>query len=138
MSFSEMNNVVNLDTAKRVDITCRKGDTFLLDLDITDSEGNALDLSSYTFKMEVRINDSSDGGEGDSDLILTTTDDDNSSNKQITYTKDDSGNLTFTVSASNMAGVESGLYVYDIQSDIGGVVSTWLYGIFKINEDVSI
>jgi hypothetical protein len=138
MSFSEMANVINLDTAQRVDITCRKGDTFLLDLDITNSSGTALDMSGHTFKFEVRTSDTSTGGEAADDLILTTEDTDNSEGKQITYDPDDSGNLQFTVSATNMSGVDSGLYVYDIQATVGGVVTTWLYGTFKINEDVSI
>lgn len=134
-----MANAVNLDTAKRVDITCRKGDTFLLNLDTTSASGSALNLTNYTFKMEVRTSDESTGGEADSDVILTTADDDNSSSKQITIpTKDANGNLTFQVSATNMSGVSSGLYVYDIQATVGGVVTTWLYGTFKINEDVSI
>tara|TARA_S200002703_G_scaffold153801_1_gene155759 strand:+ start:399 stop:803 length:405 start_codon:yes stop_codon:yes gene_type:complete len=134
-----MANAVNLDTAKRVDITCRKGDTFLLNLDTTSASGTDLDLTGYTFKMEVRTSDESTGGEADNDVILTTADDDNSSFKQITIpTKDANGNLTFQVSATNMAGVDSGLYVYDIQATVGGVVTTWLYGTFKINEDVSI
>jgi hypothetical protein len=133
-----MANAVNLDTAKRVDITCRKGDTFLLSLETTDSSGNALDLSQYTFKFEVRTNDLSTGGEAASDLILTTEDGDNSENKQISYTANSSGSLQFNVSAANMSGVDSGLYVYDIQATTGGVVSTWLYGTFKVNEDISI
>jgi len=134
-----MANAINLDTSKRVDITCRKGDTFLLNLDTTSSTGTDLNLTSYTFKMEVRTSDESTGGETDSDVILTTEDDDNSSNKQIEIpVKNATGDLQFKVSATNMAGVDSGLYVYDIQASVGGVVTTWLYGTFKINEDVSI
>jgi len=134
-----MANAINLDTAKRVDITCRKGDTFLLDLDITNDGGTAIDLTSYTFKMEVRTSDTSTGGEADADVILTTTDSDNSEGKQIVVnTQDASGNLIFRVNATDMAGVESGLYVYDIQASVSSVVTTWLYGTFKINEDVSI
>jgi len=29
------------------------------------------------------------------------------------------------------------LYVYDLQSTNNGTVKTWVYGLFKINEDVS-
>lgn len=134
-----MANAVNLDTAKRVDITCRKGDTFLLNLDTTSSSGADLNLTGYAFKMEVRTSDESTGGEAADDVILTTVDSDNSELKQIEIpTQDVNGNLTFQVSATNMAGVDSGLYVYDIQATVGGVVTTWLYGTFKINEDVSI
>lgn len=134
-----MANAINLDTSKRVDITCRKGDTFLLNLDTTNSSGGDLDLTTYTFKMEVRTSDESTGGETDSDVILTTADADNSSNKQIEIpVQSATGELQFRASATNMAGVDSGLYVYDIQATVGGVVTTWLYGTFKINEDVSI
>jgi hypothetical protein len=36
-----------------------------------------------------------------------------------------------------MAGVNGGLYVYDLQSTTGGSVKTWIYGLFTINEDIS-
>ena len=36
-----------------------------------------------------------------------------------------------------MSGVSGGLYVYDLQSDNGGTIKTWVYGLFKVNEDVS-
>lgn len=134
-----MPNEINLDISQRVDITCRKGDSFVLDLDITDENGLPKNISGYTFKMEVRSSDTSTGGETDADVILTTSDTDNSSNKQIVVsTPDASGNVTFTSTAANMALTASGLYVYDIQANSGTVVTTWLHGLFKINEDVSI
>jgi hypothetical protein len=38
-----------------------------------------------------------------------------------------------------MRAVSSGLYVYDIeQKTSAGVVTTLIYGTFKVNEDVSI
>jgi hypothetical protein len=47
---------VNLDVADRLDITCRRGDTFELTLTLKDSSGTALPLltDEYTFLMEVR------------------------------------------------------------------------------------
>jgi hypothetical protein len=115
---------VNLDISSRLDITCRKNDTFSLDLDIKDPSGNALDLTSYTFKMEVR----------------TSTDDEGSpviASANISDTADDSGNLNLTITAANM-NVSAGTYVYDLQATLSGVVTTWLYGTFKVNEDVTI
>ena len=45
----------NLDIAQRLDITCRKGDTFELIITIKDANGTALDLSTYAdFEMDVR------------------------------------------------------------------------------------
>ena len=53
---------VNLDISKRVDIVCRKGNTFNLELLIKDALGVVIDVSTptmYTFKMEVRETDTS-------------------------------------------------------------------------------
>lgn len=132
-----MANDINLDISQRVDITCRKGDTFKLDLDITDENGDAKNLVDYTFKMEVRTSEDADGAVSSSDVILSTED---AASKEITVSDPTAtGDVVFTVSSTNMAGMTSGLYVYDIQAtDASGIVTTWLSGLFKINEDVSI
>lgn len=115
---------VNLDTSKRVDITCRKGDTFTLIVTFTDANGDALDLSSgYDWKMDVKDSDTAS-----SDIIADSS---------FAYSGNSSGELTISASATVMAAVSSGTYVYDLQSSVAGVVKTWLYGIFKINEDIS-
>ena len=44
---------VTLDVAKRLDITCRKGDTFNLVVNVTDSAGAVVDLTTYSFKMTI-------------------------------------------------------------------------------------
>ncbi len=118
-----MGTQINLDTATRVDITCRKGDTFKLEFTFTDSDGDAIDISSYSWKMDVKETDTSSGD------ILGDTD--------FSYTGTSSGKLTVTATAATMAGITSGLYVYDLQSTNSGTVKTWVYGLFKINEDIS-
>ena len=131
-----MANDINLDISQRVDITCRKGDTFTLDLDITDENGDAKNIEGYAFKMEVRTSEDADGAVSSSDVILSTED---TGDKEITVsTPTTTGDVTFTVSATNMKLVTSGLYVYDIQATASETVTTWLSGLFKINEDVSI
>lgn len=116
---------INLDTSTRVDITCRKGDTFKLEFTFTDDDGDAIDLTSYTWKMDVKETDTSS-----SDII---------GDSDFDYTGTSAGKLTVEASSTTMAGVSGGLYVYDLQSSNGSpaVVKTWVYGIFKINEDVS-
>ncbi len=115
---------INLDNASRVDVTCRRGDTFTLEFTFSDDAGAALDLTSYTWKMDVKETDTSSGD------IIADGDFDYNGNAQ--------GVLTITATAATMAGAAGGLYVYDLQStDNGGAVKTWVYGIFKINEDVS-
>ena len=114
---------INLDNSTRVDITCRKGDTFSLELTFTDDAGDAIDLTYYTWKMDVKETDTSS-----SDIIADDS---------FTYSGNSSGELTITATAVTMAATSGGTYVYDLQSTNSGVVKTWVYGIFKINEDVS-
>jgi len=122
---------INLDIANRVDITTRKGDTFTLELTFKDEDGVVIDLSSgYEWMMQVRESDTS-----------TSTLLDGDSNDDIAndfgFTGDNNGLLTITASSNTMATIEGGIYVYDLQSSQGATVITWMYGIFKVNEDVS-
>ena len=47
---------VNLDVSERLDITCRRGDSFSITLTLKDSSGTALPLATdnYSFVMQVR------------------------------------------------------------------------------------
>jgi|TARA_Y100000114_G_C11752796_1_gene325295 hypothetical protein len=118
---------VNLDTAARLDITCRKGDSFQLVLDF----GSAVPTTGW--KLDVDTAD--DGGTSVlPDSVFTYT----VSNGDATDSK-----LTIEASSTDM-NVNSGLYVYDIQNTDSGVsidsankVKTYVFGTFKINEDVS-
>ena len=131
-----MDKVLNLDRSQRLDLICRKGDTFTLNLELKDENNVALDLNDqrnkYTFKMDVRPSDTSELN------IVDVT-------PKISV--DTPGLVTFSVDADNMT-MDSGLYVYDIQqtrtdpagNDRAGVVlsvDTLIYGTFKVNEDVT-
>ena len=128
-----MSTKINLDTSQRVDITCRKGDTFSLRLTVTDSDGAANFEADHVFLMEVR---DSDTGE-----LITN----GSANFAITETAD-SADVTnkyvdLTLDAATMKTMPSGLYVYDVEQktdDSTPVVSTLIYGTLKINEDIAI
>lgn len=113
---------VNLNTASNVNICCRRGDTFQLEATIKDSNGTALDLTLYTYKMEVR---EYDGGP----LVIDSA--------NITITGTSAGVLTIVISAANMA-VDAGTYVYGLQTTLisSGVVETWLYGTFEVVQDI--
>jgi hypothetical protein len=138
-----MANKLNLDQSQRVDIVCRKNDTFALKLQISDENGTAVDLSSgWSFNMDVRTADTDDSNPIMSTEILAnpagqdgriTTDGSGSMNS--------SGEVLFTCQAEDM-DVAAGLYVYDIQqvdtSSDPDIVETVLYGTFQINEDVTI
>ena len=115
---------VQLDVAKRLDITCRKGDTFNLVINVTDSAGTAVNLSTYSFKMQVKETDTS------STNVI--------SNDDITITGTAAGVLTVTIPSTVMTSVSSGLYAYDLQTINAGVTQTWLTGVLKVNEDVTV
>ena len=47
---------VNLDVSEKLDITCRRGDTFSMTVTLKDSDGDPLPLATdnYSFVMQVR------------------------------------------------------------------------------------
>jgi len=126
-----MSSVINLDIAKRVDIVCRKGDTMTFSITMTDSNGDAINVSSYSFLMQVRSSDTdtTEIATGSPYLPLEL-----STGSGISVSGD--SNNIITVTSSNIDF--SGMYVYDLQAtDTNNNVATWLYGTFKVNEDVT-
>ena len=116
---------VQLDVARRLDIICRKGDTFNLVINVTDSAGTAVDLTTYSdFRMEVRETDTS------ASTIIADS--------NVTITGTSGGVLTVTINNTIMEGVDGGLYAYDVETIKSGVVQTWLTGVLQVNEDVTV
>ena len=117
--------VANVSIATRVDIVCWRGDTFVLTATIADVDGNAVDLSVYTWKMEVREYDNGP-------LVILST--------NITITATNLGVLTVTISAANML-VNAGTYVYEIQATNPtpnpDTLTTYLYGQFTVTQDIT-
>jgi cytoskeletal protein RodZ len=136
---------VNLDISQQLDITCRRGDTFLLSLNFTQADGiTPLDVSSerYKFNMDVRESDTDDGATSvastDSSAIAT-----GSANINVAQTNGENGQITLTITADAMATIVGGSYVYDLQAEqqSNGAttkIETWLFGSFIVNEDVTI
>lgn len=126
MSHTSSSLKISTDIAKRLDITCRKGDTFKLTMEVTDANGAAVDFSAFLdLLIQVRPTDEDTSTPV---LELVLADFDVSTIGTIVATKD----------AATMADVEAGMYVYDFQlTDQDGFVTTWFYGIFKINDDVA-
>lgn len=113
---------VNLDTSVRLDIVCRKGDTFTLPVDFQTTQ------TADGFSMQVRLTDTTE------DNVILEAESFSVSDGTAT-----NSTLTITISADNMAEIDSGLYVYDLQNtDSSGVVSTKLFGTFKVNEDITV
>ena len=139
-----MANQINLDRSQRVDITCKRGDTFNLNLEIKDSSGNPLHLGEvqetidpnapglhqsqerYYYTLEVRETDMDDDlGTGANGYALKI---------EGTVSTTSTGLVTFTATHEQMGaavdadddfeadsvttGLSAGLYVYDIQQKI--------------------
>lgn len=113
---------VNLNTADRVNVCCRRGDTFVLELNVKDSNGDALDATLYSYKSEVREYDNGPVVIADTDIVLTGT---------------SAGKVTMTISATDMQ-VTAGTYVYGIQATktSDSTVETWVFGTFEIVQDI--
>lgn len=115
--------VVNLDTAARLDIICRKGDSFSLTVEF-DTEIPEQSLPGKFWKLHVQETDTSES------QIVTG----------FTFVRDSETNKKLTITATgNVLDVTSGLYVYDLQHEDSstGFRKTYLYGTFRINEDVT-
>ena len=121
--------VVNLDTSSRLDITCRKGDTFSLTIDFNETLTD--DYPAANWKMQIRDSDTGTGGPSSSGTATYTA----SGTDEFTVTGDE---LKIDIPASDTAGWGAGTYVYDMQTNYSGTVRTWLHGLFTIVEDVTI
>jgi hypothetical protein len=140
-----MASKVNLDESTRLDITCKRGDTFSLTVTLKDSAGVALPLDTDNYRFIVQVRENllpNEAGKGN--LILGTSNVGvKATNNFEPVTVDDSGNATIQASALTMRSIASGKYSYDIQyikpSTTGGldIHKTILFGSFVVNEDIS-
>lgn len=93
---------------------------------IKDANGTAVDLSLFTWKMEVREYDTGP-------IVIASS--------NITVTGTALGVLTVTISAPNML-VNAGTFVYEIQATNPtpnpDVVTTYMYGQFTITQDITV
>lgn len=111
--------VLNLDTSQRLDIICRKGDTFEFTFDVGDSFSTLLG----NWNMEVR----------------PTEDDETTAVLSASASNLIGGVMTITITHTNMSAVVAGLYVYDLQfkESSTGVTKTVMHGTFQINDDIT-
>lgn len=134
---------VNLDTASRLDIICRKGDTFSLGIDF----GAAIPLQGIQeivvgqWKMQVRTSQNEE-----TQPIYTTiytspgVIDTSQSTFNFERSDGDSENSKLTITGAADKMITSGEYVYDLQHTLSGspaTVKTYLYGKFTVVEDVT-
>ena len=120
---------VNTDIAQELDITCRRGDSFALSISFKATDGTTpIDISNYTFRMEVREEDTDDGP----NPVLSAD------KCVIEVTSGTNGQVSVSIDKSDMATVVGGTYVYDIQATVGINTTTWVAGSFTVNEEVTV
>jgi len=165
-----MANTLNLDRSQRLDVVCKRGDTFKMNLELKDENGVNIDLNGaydgsvittpiYAFKMQVRNADTDDGaGQGGANgyLIEAWAAVANRDSTLLTYLNP-TNLATFTIVHGTMDDLNSGVYVYDIEkrlfNALGSIdwddtssinlgtpndVETILYGVFTVNEDITL
>jgi len=133
MGYKHSNKAkVNLDSAARLDITCRKGDTFILFVDF--GFDLSADYQADEWRMHVRTDEDDTGApildiENNGTTYFSLMDGDKTNSK-----------LKITIPSSNM-DFASGLYVYDLEvlnDDVTpNLRKTWLYGLFTVTEDIT-
>ena len=108
------------------DIVAEQGAT--LDRVITwrNSAGALINLTSFTARMQVRSDYQS------STVVLDLT----TENGGITL-GGAAGTITVNVSATAMAAIPSGTYVYDLEMVLGSVVTRLVQGSFAVNVEVT-
>ena len=105
---------------------CEQGVTFQRSITATDSEGDALDLTGYTARMQVRR----DIGSATVLISLTTE------NGRITL-GGDQGTVDLEISAADTSSIpRPGVYDLEIISS-GGIVTRLLKGKFELDPEVT-
>lgn len=140
-----MANKANLDVSEKLDITCRRGDTFELFLNLKDSTGANVQLLSggYEFLMQVRGGKRRQDQKGN--LVAGTItkgeqalSKDGSTSLGFSFQDiDDLGNVKIFASSATMEKFEAGRYSYDLQYIVDNKTTTILKGSFTVNEDIS-
>ena len=121
---------VNIDTATRLDIECRRNDTFRLKIDFGVEMPDHTD-NTYTFKFATSDTATPDAGSSNFTVVESNNSD------GVTNAL-----LTLTCTAANMT-MSPGLYVYDLAvTDTEGTryeagdVQTLLFGTLKVIDDL--
>jgi hypothetical protein len=107
-------------------ITAEQGATFTRTIIWKDANDVPINLAGYTARMQVR----EDYFSTVATLTLTTE------NGGITL-GGATGSIVLSVSAADMTLVESSAYVYDLELEIGGVVTRLIQGTFTVNAEVT-
>jgi hypothetical protein len=108
-------------------ITADQGATFVRQLTWRDPAGSAIDLTTYTARMQVRP---SVDAAGAAVLELTTE------NGRIAL-GGTAGTINLTVAATAMAEIPADTFVYDLEMVNGSIVTRLVQGSFNVRGEVT-
>ena len=126
---------VNLDTALRLNITCRRGDTFTLEVDF----GEAVNTTGWTLTVKDRqqvMTDKVLAEKTDASTLSIEGSEITIGEGTSTGTAIANSKATVVIPAETMNGIIAGTYSYNFQNALNGVVQTFRFGSFKVNSDV--
>ena len=126
---------INLDTAASLNIVCRRGDTFVMEVDF----GETVSTSGWEFKVKNKQQLTSDKRlKSKEDNLEIMVEDDNIviSDGTATGATIADSKATITIAADIMKEILPGTYSYDLQNNTAGVVKTYIFGSFRVNSDV--
>lgn len=106
--------------ATKANLVIDQGATFSADLDITDENGDAIQLSGYTASSQIR-------------KWYTST-------KYVEFTtavNSDIGVITLSLTANQTALLTAGRYVYDVEITDNVTISRIVEGIITVNPNVT-
>lgn len=134
---------VSVDISQTLNITCRKGDTFVLDLTITGSSGQASPMTGYGGALLVKDNDDVSILSFFTETVANRDIDDAYSSTshgkiEMAYGGGSNNVVRFTASAALMAAITPGTYRYDFAVQYGSdnTITTYTKGSFIVNDDV--
>ena len=122
-----MSGIFNFENNDLYRAACEQGATFNQVLIIKDDENTLKDLTGYSSSMQVRETAASS-----SPLVSLSS----SADSGISIDTEKS-TITITISASDTADLEPGVYVYDLEVTKEGVVTRLLQGDFEVTAEVT-
>ena len=97
---------LNLDVSKELNVTVRRGDTLSFEIAVSDSDGDAVDLTAYTFDMDIRSRRSVSSSSR-TDIVLSNTT--GGRNRLLLSIKGSAdGTLSISASREAIASIPSG------------------------------
>lgn len=107
--------------ATKANLVIDQGTTFSVNLDLTDENGDVIDLSGYTANSQIRKWYTSSTPAATFSTAVNAT----------------SGELILSLTANQTSNLVAGRYVYDVELDLNGTISRIVEGIVTVTPQVT-